>query len=111
MVYGESALAVPLRRPRAEATVSQAPSGHPVAVELKDFGIRWAGKPRAVPPEVRYADGVRLVLRPEGWLGLGTCPVRFEGDEGWVETGEVGGVMAAPFTGRVSAGFPVLKIA
>ena len=53
MVYGESALAVPLRRPKAEATVSQAPRGRPVAVELKDFGIRWAGGPRAVPPEVR----------------------------------------------------------
>ncbi len=23
-------------------------------------------------------------------MGLGTCPVRFEGDEGWVETGDTG---------------------
>jgi predicted dehydrogenase len=39
----------------------------------------------------RYANGVKLVLRPGGWIpGLGTCPVRFEGDEGWVETGDNG---------------------
>jgi len=37
-----------------------------------------------------YADGVKVVLRRSGWLGLGTCPVRFEGDEGWVETGDTG---------------------
>jgi hypothetical protein len=24
------------------------------------------------------------------WLGLGTCPIRFEGDEGWVEAGDHG---------------------
>lgn len=40
--------------------------------------------------DCRYADGVKLVLRRSGWLGLGTCPVRFEGDEGWVETGDSG---------------------
>ena len=37
-----------------------------------------------------YANGVKLILRRGGWLGLGTCPVRFEGDEGWVETGDTG---------------------
>lgn len=37
-----------------------------------------------------YADGVHLVMRPDGWLGLGTCPVRFEGTEGWVEVGDSG---------------------
>ncbi len=45
------------------------------------------------PPEggrlvARYASGVKLVLREEGWLPLGSCPVRFEGDAGWVETGD-----------------------
>ncbi len=45
----------------------------------------------------RYANGVELILRPpEGWLGLGTCPVRFEGDEGWVETGDSGRIEAEP---------------
>ncbi len=44
----------------------------------------------------RYANGVKLVMRPGGWLGLGTCPVRFEGDEGWVETGDSGGIKLHP---------------
>jgi hypothetical protein len=38
----------------------------------------------------RYANGVKLVLRNDGWLGLGSCPVRFEGDKGWVEAGDSG---------------------
>ena len=44
----------------------------------------------------RYANGVKLVMRIAGfrdegdWLGLGSCPVRFEGDEGWVEAGDNG---------------------
>jgi predicted dehydrogenase len=38
----------------------------------------------------RYANGVKLILRRSGWMGLGSCPVRFEGDEGWVETGDSG---------------------
>ena len=40
--------------------------------------------------ECRYANGVKVILRRTGWMGLGTCPVRFEGDEGWVETGDTG---------------------
>jgi hypothetical protein len=40
----------------------------------------------------RYANGVKLVLRGDGWLGLGSCPVRFEGDTGWVETGDSGDI-------------------
>ena len=40
--------------------------------------------------QCRYANGVKLILRRSGWLGLGSCPVRFEGDEGWVETGDTG---------------------
>jgi hypothetical protein len=38
----------------------------------------------------RYANGVKLVLRHDDWLPLGSCPVRFEGDAGWVETGDSG---------------------
>jgi hypothetical protein len=37
-----------------------------------------------------YASGVKLVVRDGGWLPLGSCPVRFEGDTGWVETGDSG---------------------
>jgi predicted dehydrogenase len=53
----------------------------------------------------RYANGVKLVLdflktpfgeRP-GWVqALGTCPVRFVGDEGWVEVGDSGGIEVQP---------------
>jgi predicted dehydrogenase len=47
------------------------------------------------PPEngqmvARYPDGVELVLRETGWIPLGSCPVRFEGETGWVETGDSG---------------------
>jgi hypothetical protein len=38
----------------------------------------------------RYANGVKLVVRGDGWLGLGSCPVRFEGEAGWVEAGDSG---------------------
>jgi len=38
----------------------------------------------------RYANGVKLVMREQGWMGLGTCSVRFEGDQGWVEAGDTG---------------------
>ncbi|MDW8309965.1 MAG: Gfo/Idh/MocA family oxidoreductase, partial [Verrucomicrobiales bacterium] len=44
----------------------------------------------------RYANGVKLVVRDEGWLPLGSCPVRFEGDAGWVETGDNGELEASP---------------
>jgi predicted dehydrogenase len=59
----------------------------------------------------RYGNGVKLVMRPTGWIGqpegltnagnfavgtTGTCPVRFEGDEGWVETGDNGSVELYP---------------
>jgi len=37
-----------------------------------------------------YANGVKLVIRDDGWLPLGSCPVRFEGETGWVETGDGG---------------------
>jgi hypothetical protein len=48
-----------------------------------------------------YANGVKLVLdflktpfgERTGWIQkLGTCPVRFVGDAGWVETGDSGDV-------------------
>jgi hypothetical protein len=43
----------------------------------------------------RYANGVNLVMRDQGWIGLGSCPVRFEGDTGWVETGDDGDLAAS----------------
>jgi len=38
----------------------------------------------------RYENGVELVLREKDWIGLGSCPVRFEGETGWVEAGDSG---------------------
>jgi hypothetical protein len=29
-------------------------------------------------------------MRDDGWLGLGTCSVRYVGKDGWVETGDTG---------------------
>lgn len=44
----------------------------------------------------RYGNGVKLIIRNDGWLPLGSCPVRFEGDAGWVETGDDAEIMANP---------------
>ena len=56
----------------------------------------------------RYANGVKLVLdflkqpfgdrSPHYITRLGTCPVRFVGDEGWVETGDSGEIVVEPNT-------------
>jgi predicted dehydrogenase len=43
----------------------------------------------------RYANGVRLIMRNDGWLPLGSCPVRFEGETGWVETGDDAEIVAS----------------
>lgn len=47
------------------------------------------------PPEngelvARYESGTELIYREKGWIPLGSCPVRFEGETGWVETGDSG---------------------
>jgi predicted dehydrogenase len=54
----------------------------------------------------RYANGVKLIIdflaepfgdrSPHYITRLGTCPVRFVGDEGWVETGDSGEVVVQP---------------
>jgi hypothetical protein len=46
----------------------------------------------------KYKNGVKLVMRLAGfkgegkWVVPGTCPVRYEGDEGWVEAADTGKV-------------------
>lgn len=40
--------------------------------------------------ECRYASGLRLVIRDSGFLGLGSCHIRYEGEDGWVETADGG---------------------
>lgn len=42
----------------------------------------------------KYANGVKLVIRRG--LRFGSCPVRFEGTEGWVETGDSGEIETYP---------------
>jgi len=61
---------------------------------------QWAVNDRPPPVEynppkdgeivARYADGVELIFREKGWIPLGSCPVRFEGEDGWVEAGDSG---------------------
>ena len=63
-------------------------------------------EPTAEKIVCRYADGVRLVLdflkdpfgdrSPHYLTSLGTCPVRFVGEEGWVETGDSGRIEGEP---------------
>ena len=43
----------------------------------------------------RYASGVKLILRDDNWLPLGSCPVRYEGETGWVETADNGDLAAS----------------
>jgi predicted dehydrogenase len=77
---------------------------------------QWANKaddtmpieyePSATNITARYANGVKLLLdflktpfgdRGPNWITrLGTCPVRFVGDEGWVETGDSGEIEVSP---------------
>ena len=69
---------------------------------------QWAAKKDGTTPveyeaiddttvHAKYADGLKLIMRLAGFKGegdwkpgLGSCPVRFEGDEGWVEAGDFG---------------------
>ena len=67
---------------------------------------QWAaGKDHTTPVEYvpegtgltcTYADGLKLVMRDKGWMGLGTCSVRYEGEEGWIETGDSGRMAMFP---------------
>ncbi len=63
---------------------ADADSTAPVEYEPKDGQLH-----------ARYASGVKLILRNDGWLPLGSCPVRFEGTTGWVETADKGDLAAS----------------
>lgn len=52
-------------------------------------------EPKGRQLHARYASGVRLIIRDDGWLPLGSCPVRFEGATGWVETADNGDIAAS----------------
>jgi len=79
---------------------NQADGTTPVEFEPVGAARGYAAK-RVV--HARYANGVKLVMRsndPDGWLNLGSLPVRFEGEEGWVETGDSGKIALHPETLR-----------
>ena len=40
--------------------------------------------------ECYYADGLKLVMRSEGWMGMGTCSVRYEGEVIRLKAGKTG---------------------
>lgn len=61
-------------------------------VEFEPYGLD-RDTPYSV--ECTYANGMKLVLRDSGFLDLGTCIVRFEGEGGWIETGDSGKVAAS----------------
>ena len=52
--------------------------------------IEYDPQPGTSHVNCSYANGVKLVFRGDGWGDLGTCRVRFEGTEGWIETGDSG---------------------
>ena len=52
-------------------------------------------EPKGKELHARYENGVKLIMRDDGWLKLGSCPVRFEGATGWVETGDNGDMVAS----------------
>ena len=77
----------------------------PVGQPGRRYDARRRTNRRPKNVTAHYANGVKLVLefletpfgqRP-GWIQeLGTCPVRFVGDEGSVETGDSGGIEVTP---------------
>ncbi len=70
-----------------------AESEHTQAVEYAPEGAEYvnrSGYRGEYTVNARYANGIRLVLRRQNWLGLGSCSNRFVGTEGWVETGDGG---------------------
>lgn len=50
--------------------------------ETSGVEYKYPGNETAEDFEVRYANGVKLILSAKGWRG--TCGVRYEGTEGWV---------------------------
>jgi predicted dehydrogenase len=68
----------------------------------------------------RYANGVTLILdflpepfgnrAPQYITRLGTCPVRFVGEEGWVETGDEGEIVAEPASLLKDLGDPKKRV-
>ncbi len=58
---------------------------HTAPIEYEPHGM---GSITPYSIHCRYANGLKLVLRDKGFMGLGTCHIRYEGDQGWVETAD-----------------------
>jgi predicted dehydrogenase len=56
--------------------------------------------------DCRYASGLKLVMRDSGFLGLGSCHVRFEGEAGWIETADSGKMEVSE---NLRAGLPAIS--
>jgi hypothetical protein len=65
-------------------------------VDLCQWAVNDCPPPVEYAPPVdgqivcKYDDGVELIFREKDWIPLGSCPVRFEGEDGWVEAGDSG---------------------
>lgn len=55
-----------------------------------EFDPKGMGSDTPYSISCRYANGLKLILRDKGFLGLGSCHIRYEGDAGWVETADGG---------------------
>ena len=53
-----------------------------------EFDPKGMGSITPYSVEGKYANGIKLILRDSGFLGLGSCQIRYEGEGGWVETGD-----------------------
>ncbi|UCF38021.1 MAG: Gfo/Idh/MocA family oxidoreductase, partial [Acidobacteriota bacterium] len=55
-----------------------------------EYEPRGMGSDTPYSIHCRYANGLQLVMRDSDFLDLGSCHIRFEGSEGWVETADGG---------------------
>ena len=66
-------------------------------------------EPKGKDVEAKYADGVKLVIR--SGIGRGSCGVRFEGAEGWVQVDDSGQIDVYPKSlqsaRRLGKGYPM----
>lgn len=55
-----------------------------------EFEPEGMGRDTPYAVHCRYANGVQLEMRDSGFMGLGSCHIRYEGEAGWVETADGG---------------------
>jgi predicted dehydrogenase len=60
-----------------------------------DFEPHGMGSETPYSIDCTYANGIKLKMRDSGFLGLGSCHIRYEGDQGWVETADSGKIVVS----------------